>query len=119
MRRLFHIALASDWDDAQQSGAYRVSTLGRDLDTEGFIHLSYAHQVKEVADCAYRGRSDLLLLTIDADRLRCPVVVEDLDGSGNCFPHAYGELNVDAVAAVRPYLPHPDGSFDPVADSSG
>ncbi len=95
--RLFHIALAADWSDAQRIGAYRVSTLDRTLEEEGFIHLGLAHQVKPVADAIYRGRADLLLLTVDPDRLTCPVVVEALDGSGNAFPHAYGELNLEAV----------------------
>jgi glutathione S-transferase len=37
---VFHIARASDWEDAQATGEYRVSTLGRTLEEEGFIHCS-------------------------------------------------------------------------------
>jgi uncharacterized protein (DUF952 family) len=109
MERLFHIARIADWGQAQREGVYRVSSLGKLLDDEGFIHLSFAHQVKSVADAFYLGMTDLVLLELDPDRLDAPVVIESL------FPHLYGELQVHAVAQVRPYRPRPDGTFDPIA----
>jgi glutathione S-transferase len=119
MARLFHLACVADWERAKAQGAYRVSTLGRSLEEEGFIHLSFAHQIKQVADTAYRGRHDLVLLRIDSAKLRCEVVVEDLDGSGTRFPHAYGELNLDAVEDARRFRPGPDGTFQTVTDTVG
>lgn len=107
--RLFHIARTADWEQAQRDGAYRVSSLGKVLDDEGFIHLSFAHQVKQVADTFYRGMTDLVLLELDPGRLAAPVVIE----SG--FPHLYGEIDPQAVQLVRPYRPRPDGTFDPLA----
>lgn len=105
MERLFHIARKADWERAQHDGVYRVSSLGKSLD-EGFIHLSFAHQVKPVADAVYRGMADLVLLETDTDRLDAPVVIE----SG--FPHLYGPLQLQAVEVVRPYEPRPDGTFE-------
>jgi glutathione S-transferase len=116
--RLFHIACEVDWERATADGAYRVSTLERRLEEVGYIHLSFAHQVKQVADALYRGRDDLLLLEIDSARLRWPLVVEDLDGSGERFPHVYGELNLDAVQGARPLRPRRDGTFDAVTDTA-
>jgi uncharacterized protein (DUF952 family) len=109
MERLFHIARIADWEQAQRDGVYRVSSLGKHLDDEGFIHLSFAHQVKSVADAFYPGMTDLVLLELDPQRLGAPVVIE------STFPHLYGEIHVQAVALVRPYPPRPDGTFDPVA----
>jgi glutathione S-transferase len=106
MERLFHIARIADWGEAQRDGAYRVSSLGKLLDDEGFIHLSFAHQVKGVADAFYRGMIDLVLLELDPERLGAPVVIE----SG--FPHLYGQIDVEAVKLARPYRPGPDGTFD-------
>lgn len=114
MERLFHIARQAEWERAQREGAYRVSTLGKHLETEGFIHLSLAHKVKAVADLIYRGMPDLMLLELDADRLAAPVRFERAPGGGEEFPHLYGEIPPDAVEAVRPYQPRPDGTFDPV-----
>jgi len=65
MAPIFHIAEASGWADAQASGQYRWSTLGRTLEDEGFIHCSYRDQVQAVANAFYAGRKDLLLLVID------------------------------------------------------
>jgi uncharacterized protein (DUF952 family) len=74
----------------------------------GFIHLSFAHQVKPVADAIYRGMTDLVLVELDPERLDAPVKVESL------FPHLYGEMPLEAVTLVRPYRPRPAGTFDPV-----
>lgn len=109
MERLFHIARIADWEQAQRDGVYRISSLGKLLDDEGFIHLSFAHQVKSVADTFYLGMTDLVLLELDPDRLDAPVVIESL------FPHLYGELRLQAVDQVRPYRPRHDGTFDPIA----
>ncbi|MGN6868065.1 MAG: DUF952 domain-containing protein [Solirubrobacteraceae bacterium] len=106
MERLFHIARKADWERAQRDGVYRVSSLGKSLDDEGFIHLSFAHQVKPVADAVYRAMADLVLLEIDPERLDAPVVIE----SG--FPHLYGQLQPQAVEVVSPYQPGPDGTFE-------
>ena len=108
MERLFHIARIADWQRARRDGTYRVSSLGKLLDDEGFIHLSFAHQVKQVADAFYRGMTDLVLLELDPERLGAPVVIESL------FPHLYGEIDPQAVDRVRPYRPRADGTFDPL-----
>lgn len=108
MERLFHIARMADWEQAQRDGVYRVSSLGKLLDDEGFIHLSFAHQVKSVADAFYRGMTDLVLLELDPGRLGAPVVIESR------FPHLYGEIQPGAVEVVRLYRPRPDGTFNPI-----
>lgn len=109
MDPLFHIARLADWEQAQRVGTYRVSSLGKLLDDEGFIHLSFAHQVKSVADAFYRGMTDLMLLELDPERLDAPVVIESR------FPHLYGDIRPQEVRSVRPYPPRPDGTFDPIA----
>ena len=114
MTRLFHIALRADWERALADGSYRVSTRGKRLEDEGFIHLSFSHQVKTVADAFYRDAGDLLLLELDPDRLNSPVRVEMVADSSEPFPHLYGEITPDAVMAVRPLVAAPDGFLDPI-----
>ena len=103
--RIFHVALLADWEAAQPAGEYRVSTLGRTLEEEGFLHASYAHQWEGVRDTFYADvEQPLVLLEIDPDRLDVPVVVEAPPGAGpdaEAFPHVYGSLRVGAVVAVR------------------
>ena len=99
--RIFHLALASDWQEAQRSGAYTTSTLGRSLAEEGFIHASRADQWQAVQARFYAGVTDpLVLLVIDTDRLDAPVIEEVPAGADESFPHIYGVLDPAAVVQV-------------------
>ena len=100
---IYHLALESDWTDAVAGeGEYRVSTIGRQLDEVGFIHCSFDHQLQKVADAFYRGRTDVVLLSIDESKLTSPIRQESVEGGTDVFPHIYGPLNVGAVASIRP-----------------
>jgi uncharacterized protein (DUF952 family) len=103
---VFHLALASDWEDALAAGEYRVSTIGKSLEEEGFLHMSYAAQWPGVLAAYYRDVTEpLVLLEVDPGRVGSPVVVAApagaAQGAGG-FPHVYGPLPVDAVVAVHP-----------------
>ena len=100
---IYHLAYATDWERARRDGAYTVSTRGRTLAEEGFIHASQAHQVSPVADAFYRGEPGLLVLVIDPDRLTSELVYERVPGADDPFPHIYGPLNVDAVVDTLPF----------------
>jgi uncharacterized protein (DUF952 family) len=102
---LYHIAFRSDWEAAKADGEYAISTRGRSLVDEGFIHCSFAEQVDATADRFYADVDDVVVLRIDPGRLASPVVVEDLDGIGEQFPHVYGPIPVDAVVEVRRLRP--------------
>lgn len=103
METLYHLALAADWAAASVAGRYTASTRGRSLDEEGFIHCSFAHQVVATADRFYGDTDDVVLLHIDPDRLASPVVVEDLTGAGEAFPHVYGPIELGAVVDAIPW----------------
>jgi uncharacterized protein (DUF952 family) len=111
MDRIFHIAEARAWSEAQVDGEYRHSTMGKTLDDVGFIHCARLDQVEVVASSAYRGERDLLLLVIDPTTVGGEIRDENLDGGSEPFPHIYGPLNLDAVVDVRPFPVGPDGRF--------
>jgi uncharacterized protein (DUF952 family) len=98
---IFHLAAPADWAAAQSSGKYRISTRGRTLDEEGFIHASRAGQVEGVRAAFYADLTDLVLLDIDPERLTSPLHLEVPPGADQAFPHIYGPLDVDAVVGVR------------------
>ncbi|GAA0370995.1 DUF952 domain-containing protein [Microbispora corallina] len=102
---IFHLALAGDWAEAVRAGEYRVSTLGRTLEEEGFIHASAdLEQAFGVARRFYRDVAEpLVLLHIDVDRLGAPVRFEVPDGMSEAFPHIYGPIPVAAVVTVTPF----------------
>ena len=118
MSIIYHIATAQDWEQARRDGQYTTSTRGQTLAEQGFIHASTAEQVAPVANIAYRGLPDLLVLVIDTDRVGPEIRWELVPGSDAPFPHIYGPLNVDAVTETRPFEPGPDGefSFDAAGD---
>jgi len=66
---LFHIARLRDWEAAQRVGAYRISTLDRTLEQEGFIHLSFARRVRGVADRFYSEIDDELRAQMSRSRI--------------------------------------------------
>jgi uncharacterized protein (DUF952 family) len=109
---IYHLALAADWAGAQGEGNdYRVSSLGRHLDEVGFIHCSFPHQLQRVADTYYRGRTDVVLLTIDRSKVASPIREEDTDGGTDLYPHIYGPLNVEAVTTALAVATRPDGTL--------
>ncbi len=84
--------------------SYRMSTLGRTLDDEGFVHCSSdMDQVRGVLDRFYKGvdRDELVLLVIDVSRLGGAPVRDEPVGDG-VFPHVYGPIPVGAVIDARP-----------------
>jgi uncharacterized protein (DUF952 family) len=110
-RAIFHIAVAGEWTQAEKSGTYEPDTLRE----EGFVHGSYSWQLEPVASAVFAGRSDLVLLRIDPDRLRADVREERAEPEarhdGPVFPHVYGAIDVDAVTGVWPLEPDADGRF--------
>jgi len=109
---ILHICPRATWEAAVEAGVYEADTLA----TQGYIHCSTAELVALPATALFRGRTDLLLLHIDEDRLPVAVAWEDGDPphpDGKLFPHLYAALPLDAVVAVTEYQPDADGSFSP------
>jgi uncharacterized protein (DUF952 family) len=95
VRLIYHLVPRTVWEQTS-AGAYCADSLA----TEGFIHCSNADQVARVANLFYADQSDLLVLTIDADRLASPLRDEDA-GTGERFPHVYGPIEASAIIAVE------------------
>jgi uncharacterized protein (DUF952 family) len=86
---IYHVASAADWEQAKQDGEYRISTRGRTLAGQGFIHAGDAHQVAPVANAIYKDDRDLIVLVIDTGRLRSGVRYEQVPGWDDpLMPHA-------------------------------
>jgi glutathione S-transferase len=102
---IYHIAEAADWDQARRDGQYTTSTRGRTLAEEGFIHTSQPAQVALVANAFYRDVPDLILLTIDTERVGSPIRYELVPGQDLPYPHIYGPLNIDAVVEASLFTP--------------
>ncbi|MCL8015312.1 DUF952 domain-containing protein [Streptomyces sp. AS02] len=103
---ILHITERSLWDAAREHGTYEMSTRGRTLREEGFVHCSTRAQLPAVASFlygSYDGPDELVVLVVDPARLDVPLKYEAPEAGSEEFPHVYGPIPVDAVVAVEPW----------------
>lgn len=105
---IYHLALEPEWQAACRDGIYRRSTRGLGLEQVGFVHASHAHQLAGTFERYYADAGRVLVLTIDAEKLKwagVEVREEAAPGSDEPFPHIHGPLPLEAVRAAVPYRP--------------
>lgn len=91
---IYHIVLPEVWA-AFDTGLYRHAS----LETEGFIHCSFEHQLDAVIERYYGDADEVVVLEIDSERLMSRVLNEPSTGS-EIYPHIYGPINRDAIISV-------------------
>jgi uncharacterized protein (DUF952 family) len=102
---IYKISDVALWNEAEYAGVFS----GAPVDVaDGFIHFSTAAQAAETAARHFAGRSDLVLVAVDADALGAGLRHEPSRG-GALFPHLYGTLALSAVRWVKPLPLGPDG----------
>ncbi|MEU0944802.1 DUF952 domain-containing protein [Streptomyces canus] len=100
---IVHLTERSLWEEARARGTYEISTRGRTLQEEGFIHCSTREQLPGTAARFFAGVPDLVVLVIDPARLDVPLKYEAPEPGAEEFPHIYGPLPVGAVVDVEPW----------------
>jgi len=93
---IFHITTAAEWNAAKERRSYESAS----LKAEGFIHCSEERQVAGVLERFFAGKTDLVKLVIDTDKLKSRYVQEWSPSTHDTFPHVYGPINTDAVIDV-------------------
>ncbi len=115
MTKVYKILSRAEWAAAKAEGVFEGSALDR---KDGYIHLSTAAQAGETARLHFKGQADLLLLTLDAERLSAAIKWEPSRG-GQLFPHLYGPLKTADVEAERDLPLNAEGWPDPGALDPG
>ena len=105
-RYVFHITERGTFAVALESGAYTADS----VQSEGFIHCSTRTQILRTAARFFAGRSGLVLLCIDSEKIAAWLRYETADGEA--FPHCYGPIPLDAIPAVIDFPCRPDGGFE-------
>jgi len=90
--KIYHIVTPEVWEKFKDEDFYEASS----LQTEGFIHCSYAGQVETVLNRYYKDAKTILLLEIETEKLTSKFVEEPSTG-GEIYPHIYGGINREAV----------------------
>lgn len=90
---IYHIVLPEVWA-AFDTGLYRHVS----LETEGFIHCSFADQLDGVIERYYSKEAEVVVLEIESDRLMSRMIKEPSTNS-EIYPHIYGPINRDAIVS--------------------
>ena len=93
---IYKIVPRQMWNEAQAKGVFDGAPVDH---ADGFIHFSTKAQVRETAHKHFSGQHDLLLVTIDGQKLG-PALIYEPSRGGDLFPHLYGPLPLSAVIAV-------------------
>jgi uncharacterized protein (DUF952 family) len=110
-----HITTRTAWEAASDSGQF----LSPEFALDGFIHSSTPEQILLVAKAFFAGRRGLVMLVVDAARLRSSIQWEAPDSDVRLpnfmrdavFPHVYGPINTDSVVRMVDLVPNETGNF--------
>lgn len=98
MAIILHITSEAAWASALEKGFYDTSSLS----DEGFIHCCHNEQVDGVLERYFEGKTNLITLEVETDKLTSPFYFEWSPSIADTFPHIYGVINLDAVIGVKP-----------------
>lgn len=93
---IYHVTTKQEWKAAQEQGYYAAPS----LKAEGFIHCSEEQQVQGVLERYYKGKTDLLKLVIDPQKLQHELKYELAPSVNEKFPHVYGPINLESIVDV-------------------
>ena len=93
---IYHVVLPAVWEMFKGQPSYEAAS----LETEGFIHCSYANQLETVLERYYKNAGKVLILSIETEKLESKWV-EDPSTNNEIYPHIYGKLNNSAVVGIE------------------
>ena len=102
---IYKILSAAEWREAERIGVFAGA--GIDV-SDGYIHFSTAEQAEETAAKHFAGKSGLVVVAVDMDKLGEKLKWE-ISRGGALFPHLYGTLATRDASWVRPLPLGPDG----------
>lgn len=109
-----HLTTKQAWEEALKVGAYSLSTKGKTLEEVGFIHGSFADQVKEVAGFVFAGsEEELVLLHLDITKLESNGIKVRVEkaSNGKLYPHIYGSIPCELVDRVSDAFMNPENQL--------
>lgn len=93
---IYHVTTVAEWNAAKEKGYYESASLKE----EGFIHCSHEEQVAGVLERYFSGKTNLIKLVIDTDKLTSQFIYDWSRSNADTFPHVYGPINIEAVIEV-------------------
>ena len=93
---IYHVVTPEVWSKFKDKDFYEAES----LQTEGFIHCSFAEQIETVLNRYYRDTERVLLLEIETEKLTSKLINEPSTG-GEIYPHIYGKINAEAIVGNK------------------
>ena len=93
---IYHIVLPEKWNSLDSSENYAAES----LETEGFIHCSYRHQLDGVLGRYYANAKEVVILELDTEKLTSRLV-EEPSTNNEIYPHIYGPINRDCITGTE------------------
>lgn len=93
---IYHIVLPEVWENFKEKEEYEAES----LQTEGFIHCSFAEQLDGVLQRYYSNAEKVLILMLDTEKLSSKLVNEP-STNNEIYPHIYGKINKSAIVELK------------------
>ncbi len=93
---IYHIVLPKVWEKFKHEKFYGAES----LQTEGFIHCSFAEQLETVLQRYYKDAEKVLILSIDTEKLTSELLNE-ASTNDEIYPHIYGKINSAAIVGIE------------------
>ena len=106
---VYKICPRSAWIEAQAKGELAPSAADA---RDGYVHLSAAHQARSTAAKHFAGVADLVLLSVDVDRLPTGALRWEISRDGERFPHLYDRLRPKHVVEATDLPLGPSGAHE-------
>ena len=94
--KIYHIVTPEVWDKFKNEDFYEAES----LQTEGFVHCSFAEQLEMVLERYYKDAEKVLILEIETDELTSKLVNEP-STNDEIYPHIYGKINKNAIVGIE------------------
>jgi uncharacterized protein (DUF952 family) len=93
---IFHIVTPETWEKFKDENEYEAES----LQTEGFIHCSYRHQLDDVLQRYYKDAERVLIMHINPHYLKSELIAEP-STNREIYPHIYGKINKSAIVNIE------------------
>jgi uncharacterized protein (DUF952 family) len=106
---IFKIVRAAEWQTAERVGTYDGSEYDK---ADGFLHFSTAPQLRETLEKHYAQEPGTLVIAAFDDAQFGEALKWEVSRNGEPFPHLYGPLPLNEVAAtLAPYRLRDDPDY--------
>ncbi len=92
---IYHIVFPAVWEVFKNKDFYEADS----LQSEGFIHCSFAGQLDTVLKRYYSDAKSVLILSVETEMLTSQLM-EEASINKEIYPHIYGKINRDAIIAI-------------------